>query len=120
MRFAAKAEIDALVSAQMRQHTTEHWLKVLNAARIPCGPVNNFAQALSDPQVLARDMVVDVAMPDGETLRMPGNPVKLSGAKDAAFSAPPQLGAQTQAVLGDLLGYDAGKLEALRSAGAIA
>lgn len=120
VRFAAKAEIDALVSAQMRQHTTEHWLKVLNAARIPCGPVNNFAQALSDPQVLARDMVVDVAMPDGETLRMPGNPVKLSGAKDAAFSAPPQLGAQTQAVLGDLLGYDAGKLEALRSAGAIA
>ncbi len=120
VRLAAKAEIDALVTQALRQETTQHWLEVLNAARIPCGPVNDFSQALSDPQVLARDMVVQVTLPDGETLRMPGNPVKLSGAKVAVFTPPPALGAQTAQVLGDLLGYPQDKLAHLHAAGTIA
>ena len=120
VRFAAKAEIDAIVGAELRKQPTEHWLERLRAARIPCGPVNNFAQALSDPQVLARDMVVTVPLPQGEPLRMPGNPVKLSAAQGRAFTAPPRLGEQTQAVLGQWLGYPADRLEQLRAEGAIA
>ncbi|QNP47870.1 CaiB/BaiF CoA transferase family protein [Diaphorobacter aerolatus] len=119
VRYAAKAEIDALVSAKLREHSTAHWLKLLSDARIPCGPVNNFAQALSDPQVLARDMVAEVALPSGERLRMPGNPVKLSGAQPAEFTAPPRLGAQTEAVLGAELGYSPERIGELRAAGAI-
>ena len=120
VRFAVKAQIDALVSAKLRENTTAYWLKLLSEARIPCGPVNNFAQALSDPQVVARDMVVEVTMPDGERLRMPGNPVKLSAAKAKTFTAPPTLGAQTEAVLGAELGYSEQRLQELRSSGAIA
>ena len=120
VRFAAKAEIDALVGAELRKQPTEHWLQGLRAARIPCGPVNNFAQALSDPQVLARDMVVSVPLPEGEALRMPGNPVKLSAAADRPFSPPPRLGEQTQAVLGQWLGYGPERLAQLRQDGAIA
>ena len=120
VRFAVKAQIDALVSAKLRENTTAYWLKLLSEARIPCGPVNNFAQALSDPQVVARDMVAEVTMPDGERLRMPGNPVKLSAAKRKTFTAPPTLGAQTEAVLGAELGYSEQRLQELRSSGAIA
>ena len=120
VRFAAKAQIDALVSAKLRENTTVYWLQLLNEARIPCGPVNNFAQALSDPQVVARDMVAEVTMPDGERLRMPGNPVKLSAAKAKTFTAPPTLGAQTEAVLGAELGYSEQRLLELRASGAIA
>ena len=120
VRFAVKAQIDALVSAKLRENTTAYWLKLLSEARIPCGPVNNFAQALSDPQVVARDMVAEVTMPDGERLRMPGNPVKLSAAKAKTFTAPPTLGAQTEAVLGAELGYSEQRLQELRSSGAIA
>ncbi|WP_295857623.1 CaiB/BaiF CoA-transferase family protein [uncultured Xylophilus sp.] len=120
VRFAAKEEIDALVGAEMRKHPTAYWLAQLREARIPCGPVNNFAQALADPQVVARDMVVEVPLPAGGTVRMPGNPVKLSAAADRAFTAPPTLGAQTREVLGDWLGYDAQQLDALRAQGAIA
>lgn len=120
VRFAAKEEIDALVGAEMRKHPTAYWLAKLREARIPCGPVNNFAQALADPQVVARDMVVEVPLPAGGTVRMPGNPVKLSAAADRAFTAPPTLGAQTREVLGDWLGYDAQQLDALRAQGAIA
>ncbi|WP_233884607.1 CaiB/BaiF CoA transferase family protein [Paraburkholderia flagellata] len=119
-RFAARAEIDAVVSEAMRAHSTSYWLGRLNAARIPCGPVNNFAQALKDPQVLARDMVVEVPLPDGESLRMPGNPIKLSSAETRSYGTPPRLGQQTTAVLGDWLGYPENKIEQLRAAGAIA
>lgn len=120
VRFAAKAEIDAIVADELRKQPTAHWLERLREARIPCGPVNDFAQALSDPQVLARDMVVTVPLPEGEPLRMPGNPVKLSAAPQRGFGAPPRLGEQTAAVLGGWLGYPAERLARLREDGAIA
>lgn len=119
-RYAAKAEIDRLVGEQMRRHDTAYWLQRLGAARIPCGPVNNFAQALADPQVQARDMVLDVTLKTGETVRMPGNPVKLSATPAQAATCPPDLGEHTDAVLGELLGYDAGRQAALRAGGAVA
>jgi crotonobetainyl-CoA:carnitine CoA-transferase CaiB-like acyl-CoA transferase len=121
VRLAAKAEIDAIVSAALREQPTAHWLERLREARIPCGPVNNFEQALSDAQVLARDMVVEVPLKSGATVRMPGNPIKLSGAeKGRAFTSPPELGENTRQVLGDFVGYAPEKLEALRAEGAIA
>ncbi len=120
VRYAAKAEIDAIVGEALKQNTTAHWLERLRAARIPCGPVNDFAQALGDPQVLARDMVVEVPLQSGETLRMPGNPMKLSAAPKKTYTAPPVLGEHTQQVLSEVTGYSPERLAALRSAGAIA
>ena len=120
VRFAAKARIDELVAAKFRTQPTAHWQRLLEEARIPCGPVNDFAQALHDPQVRAREMVVDVTLASGKTVSLPGNPVKLSGAAGAAFTSPPTLGAHTHAVLSALPGYDEARLAALRAAGAIA
>ncbi len=120
VRFAAKAQIDAEVGAVMQQHSTAYWLERLQSARIPCGPVNNFAQALADPQVLARGMVQDVTLHTGETVRMPGNPVKLSAAAATPPTRPPLLGEHTSAVLGALDGYTPERLAELRRAGAIA
>lgn len=120
VRFAAKAEIDALIADALKKQPTTHWLERLRAARIPCGPVNNFAQALTDVQVLAREMVVEVPLASGERVRMPGNPVKLSAAGPARYTSPPALGAHTRSVLGELAGYSAERLEALHRAGIIA
>ncbi|WP_395346417.1 CaiB/BaiF CoA transferase family protein [Variovorax sp. UC122_21] len=120
VRFAAKAEIDALIAGELRKQPTAHWLERLRQARIPCGPVNDFAQALSDTQVLARDMVVEVPLHTGETVRMPGNPIKLSAAAPKAYGSPPALGEHTRRVLGDWVGYSDAKLDALRQAGTIA
>lgn len=120
VRFAAKAEIDALIAGELRKQPTAHWLERLRQARIPCGPVNDFAQALSDTQVLARDMVVEVPLHTGETVRMPGNPIKLSAAAPKAYGSPPSLGEHTRRVLGDWVGYSDAKLDALRQAGTIA
>lgn len=120
VRFAARARIDEAVGAEMRKHGTAYWLERLQAARIPCGPVNNFAQALADPQVQARDMVVEVTLASGEKVRMPGNPVKLSEAQRSQPTPPPVLGEHTGKVLREVLGYSAEQLEQLRLARAIA
>lgn len=120
VRFAAKERIDALIAAKMKTRPTAEWLSLLQAARIPCGPVNNFQQALADPQVRARDMVVDVQLHNGDTVQMPGNPIKLSAAQPRPALRPPQLGEHTQEVLGGLVGYTSEQLAALRASGAIA
>lgn len=119
-RYAAKALIDGIVSEELRTQPTDYWLEKLSASRIPCGPVNNFRQALNDEQVRARDMVVNVSLKSGEKVSMPGNPIKLSAAATQTYSSPPTLGEHTEAVLSTLPGYDADRLSSLRDAGTIA
>ncbi len=121
-RLAAKEKIDAIVGEAFSRKPTAEWLRILRAARVPCGPVNDFAQALNDPQVLARDMVVEVPLPSGGSVRMPGNPVKLSGCAGTPdrFTAPPLLGAQSDSVLAGLLKYSPERIAQLRSAKALA
>jgi crotonobetainyl-CoA:carnitine CoA-transferase CaiB-like acyl-CoA transferase len=119
VRFAAKAEIDAIIVEQLKTKSNDYWLERLRAARIPCGPVNNFEQALNDRQVQARNMVVEVPLKNGETIRMPGNPIKLSDAGPMQYKAPPALGEHTRSVLQDLVGYAPERLEELRAGGVI-
>ena len=118
-RLANKALIDQAIGKAFVLQPTSYWLEQLRQARIPCGPVNDFAQALTDPQVLARDMVVPVALPSGEVVRMPGNPIKLSDAENPNFTAPPGVGQHSRAVLASVLGYPAQQIDALCAAGAV-
>lgn len=120
VRYAAKARIEALISEKFRTQPTAYWVEKLEAARIPCGPVNNFAQSLGSAQVRARDMVMPVQLATGETVEMPGNPVKLSDNPTRPFQRPPGLGEHTDAVLAKLVGYDAERIAQLRQQGAIA
>jgi crotonobetainyl-CoA:carnitine CoA-transferase CaiB-like acyl-CoA transferase len=92
----------------------------LEEKRIPCAPVNKFSQALSDPQVLHRQMVIDLKHPDGKTTKGPGNPIKLSRTNEESFTAAPHVGQQTDQVLRDMLGYDDAAIAALKAQGAIA
>ena len=120
VRFADKDYIESIINEEMVKHDADYWLARLRTARIPCGPVNDLAQALSDPQVLARNMVLDVTLPSGSVVQMPGNPVKISGCEDPAQpSPPPRLGEHSEAVLAGLLNYSAERIAALRSAGVV-
>ena len=113
-RLANKEFIENTVGEVFVGNTSAHWLKLLEARRIPCAPVNTFSQALSDSQVLYRNMVVDLHHPNGRKTRGPGNPVKLSRTNEENFQAAPLIGQHTDEVLGQLLGYDAAKLSVLR------
>ena len=120
VRFADKDYIESIINEELVKHDADYWLARLRTARIPCGPVNDLAQALSDPQIRARNMVVDVQLPGGSVVSMPGNPVKISGCEDPAQpSPPPRLGEHSELVLADLLKYPAERISALRSAGLV-
>ena len=94
-----KAEIDAILST----NTRDHWIAVLEAAGLPCGPVNNVAQAIAHPQVEARNMLVEVDDATTGPLRLVGNPMKLSAFDDPATRAPaPDLDADRAKILREL------------------
>ncbi len=117
-RWADKALIVDLLTAKLQQNTSAYWLEKLEAARIPCGPVNRFSQALSDSQVLHRKMVVEIDHPEGGSAKVPGNPIKLSGSGEDTYTPPPLLGQHTDEVLAEIAGYTAEQIAALKAAGA--
>ena len=92
---------------------SEFWIKALNDAKVPCGPINTFSQALSDEQVIHRNMVVEVEHPDGGKVKMPGNPVKLSYTNEDSYTPPPHLGKNTKEILKEWAGYDEIKIQTL-------
>jgi CoA:oxalate CoA-transferase len=94
-----KIELDLILGAR----TTEHWLAVLEAAGIPCGPVNNVAQALAHPQTEARNMLVSVGDPVTGRLDLAGNPMKFSAFDDPPTREPaPELDADRAKILREL------------------
>lgn len=119
-RLAAKAFIEERLGAMLRTDTSAAWLEKLERMRIPCAPVNRFGAALADPQVLARNMVVELRHPDGRSTRGPGNPVKLSRSGEESFAPAPRLGQHTAAVLDGVLGIEPGRVAALAASGVIA
>ena len=81
--------------------------------------MNRLDQVLQDEQVLANDMVVTAARPDGSTVDLLGLPFKLSGTPGQPGDAPPEPGQHNEAVFADLLGLSQDDIEGLRKAGAI-
>ena len=117
-RWKNREIINRRLSEIFQTNTQAFWIGKLSEARIPCAPVNNFAQALAEPQVLARNMVVEVAHPLGGSVKMPGNPIKLSQTHEESFSPPPLLGQHTEAML-QSLGKSPAEIAALRENGII-
>jgi len=79
------------------------WLERLEAAGIPCGPLNDVGAALRDPQVRARNMVVSARDARAGTVQMAGNPIKLSGFEDPPTRGPvPELDGDRERLLAEL------------------
>ena len=96
---ALRAEIEGVLGRE----ATAHWIAVLEAAGVPCGPVNNVAQALAHPQVEARNMLIEVDDAAAGTLRLAGNPMKFTGFADPQTRPPaPDLDADREAILREL------------------
>ncbi len=96
---ALRAELEGV----LRNEGTEHWIAVLEGAGVPCGPVNNVAQALVHPQTAARNMLISVDDPVTGPLELAGNPMKLSAFADPPTrSAAPDLDADRDKILHEL------------------
>jgi crotonobetainyl-CoA:carnitine CoA-transferase CaiB-like acyl-CoA transferase len=103
----------------MRTRTTAEWVATLEAADVPCGPINTLDQVYADPQVIARGAVETATRPNGATVKLAANPVRMSATSPVTRSAPPPLGEDTEATLRELLNLDAAALAQLKKTGAI-
>lgn len=118
-RYKNRDAINRRLTERFRTRSRDFWLKAMADARIPCAPVHDMADALGDPNVQARNMVVEVEQTDGGSVKMPGNPIKLSETHEDTFSPPPVLGQHTEQILRDLLGKSDEQIAALRDNDAI-
>ena len=116
-RIANRDALDQVLADAFSTRPREEWLDLFVEWDIPGGPVNNIAEALDDPQVRMRRMVVEMDHPVAGRYRTAGNPIKMGF--DDPFQLPPTLGQHNEDVLGGLLGYSAKEIQALQEAGAI-
>jgi CoA:oxalate CoA-transferase len=103
-----------------RTRSAADWLARLRAAQVPAAPVNNLDGAFAEPPVAAREMIVEYDHPDVGKVRLPGNPIKMSGMESTISRPAPRIGEHTDAVLGELLKLSADEIAALRNKGAVA
>jgi formyl-CoA transferase len=100
-RVRNRAALAERIESVTRHHTKRHWLDAVDARNIPCGPINSYAEVFADPQIMARDMIVDVEHPALGRTQALGSPIKLSATPATARRRAPQLGEHTERVLRD-------------------
>jgi formyl-CoA transferase len=101
------------------QRTAAEWVEQLTAAGIPAGPINNVAQILADPQIAAREMVVEIVHASGAPLKLLGPVPKFSATPARVQSPPPLLGQHTEEVLKEWLKMSSSEISRLRRQGSI-
>jgi crotonobetainyl-CoA:carnitine CoA-transferase CaiB-like acyl-CoA transferase len=104
-----------MLEAVMKTRRKYDWLPALEAAKVPCGAINNLAEVFADPQVRERGMVHQWEHPLSGTVNLVASPLKLSATPVRSDIAPPLLGQHTEQVLSEVLGWDSTRIAALRA-----
>lgn len=118
LRLKHREALNAILDAHIATGNRAAWIERLTAAGVPCGSVRSVAEALCDPQIVARKMVVPLTHAAAGDIQVTGVPVKLSDTPGEVRLPPPVLGANTDAILGEL-GFDASHIAELRRAGVV-
>jgi CoA:oxalate CoA-transferase len=105
LRTQHQPALQAEIETATKTKSTEAWLAILDRAGVPSGPINTVDKALADPQIQARNMVVTMQDADAGTLRMAGNPIKMSAFPDPTTRPPaPALDGDRATILREILG----------------
>jgi len=117
-RVAHRDALIAILTPVMAERSTAAWIAALEAANVPCGPINRVDQVFADPQAIARNLTVSMAHATGP-MRLPASPLRLSATPPEYRSAPPLLGQDTDEVLSGVLGLSAADIALLRDSGVV-
>jgi crotonobetainyl-CoA:carnitine CoA-transferase CaiB-like acyl-CoA transferase len=122
-RVQNRAQLVPVLEAVMKTRSKADWLAALEAAKVPCGAINNLAEVFADPQIAARHMVTEWQHPVKNDLRLVASPIKLSATPVRTASTgglpPPLLGQHTEEVLRSVLNYSDVQLSELKQSGII-
>ncbi|MCX7230330.1 MAG: CaiB/BaiF CoA-transferase family protein [Burkholderiales bacterium] len=118
-RIRNRGALVPLLTEMVARRTQAAWIDGMEAAGVPCGPINDLRQVFENPQVQARGMRIAIDRADAGPVALVANPVKASRTPPSYRLPPPRLGEHTDAVLSEVLGWDAGRIAAARAAGAI-
>ncbi len=117
LRVQNRQELNRRVNEITCRKTMTEWIEFLNKEGVPCGPINNIAQALEDPQIRHQKMVLEVEQPTGK-VRILGFPVKMTETPSSIQRPSPQLGEHTGEILADL-GFSRDQIQEFKKKGAI-
>jgi formyl-CoA transferase len=112
-RVKNRAILVPIVQEIVRQRPRGDWIEALEAAGVPCGPINNMQEVFENPQVRHRGMRVDIPHPAGVACPTVASPMRFSATPVTYDVPPPLLGQHTREILGEVLGLGAAELEAL-------
>ena len=118
-RVANRAALIPLLRQATVARTTHAWVEALEAAGVPCGPINRIDEVFADPHVRARGVRVTMEHGRAGTVDLVGNPIRMSATPVAYRRAPPALGEHTDEVLADWLGLSRDAAAALRASGVV-
>jgi len=104
-------ELTPLLDKAFSVRTIDEWITALEDAGLPCAPINTVDRVVNDPQIAAREMIVEVDHPVAGPLKMPGVPVKFLDTPGDVHSPAPLLGQHTSEVLQEILAWDAAKAD---------
>jgi crotonobetainyl-CoA:carnitine CoA-transferase CaiB-like acyl-CoA transferase len=117
-RVVRRATLRPILAARLRERPAADWLAALNAASIPCAPINDIVGAFASAEARALDMVVEQEHPAWGAIRQVGVPFRLAATPATIRTPPPALGEQAVEILREL-GYTDGEIDAMRSIGVI-
>lgn len=118
-RLANYDELIPIIQKRFLEKTGDEWIRLLEKEEVPCAPVNTLDRTLNDPQVLSRNMVIEMEHSRLGRLRLAGNPIKASEAEES-FTPPPELGEHTEVILREMLKYSQDRIDKLKEEKVIA
>jgi formyl-CoA transferase len=119
MRVRYRDTLVPLLAEMVKTKTKQQWIDQLEAAGVPCGPINNLDEVFENPQVDARGMRIDLPHPAGGKVKLVGSPMKMSATPPQYDMPPPLLGQHTEEVLRELLGESEQRIRLLRDKGVV-
>ena len=105
-RVKYRQELVALLSEYFLSNTAKHWVDAIHAMKVPVGVINSVADALDEPQIQYRKMVVNIPHTDNPDFNVIGSPIKMTGTPVEYRNAPPRLGEHTKAILEEFCSDD--------------
>lgn len=113
-RLRSRDELIPLLAERLKVGTTEYWVSLLEPIGVPCAPINKLDQVFAHPQVVHRELQINLPHTSGATAPLVANPIRFSQTKIEYSAAPPMLGEHTTQVLGQALNLSAEELANLR------